>query len=64
MYLTQMQCKRLHMRNIVFNSKKGTSERKRSYFCTQIEEMTAKCRSYLINNRDQTTDRMLYLTSK
>ena len=64
MYLTQTLCKRLRMRNIVFNSKKGTSERKRSYFCTQIEEMTAQCRSYLINNRDLTTDWMLYLTSK
>ena len=34
-YLRQMLCKRLHTKKVVFNSKKRTSKRKRSYICKQ-----------------------------
>ena len=42
MYLRQILRKRLHNKNAVFNSKKSTSKRKRSYICIQKVKMVQK----------------------
>ena len=50
MYLRQMLCKRLHNKNAVFNSKKSTSKRKRSYICIQKVKMVQKIPFLPYNN--------------
>ena len=50
MYLRQISCKRLHNKNAVFNSKKSTSKRKRSYICIQKVKMVQKIPFLPYNN--------------
>lgn len=50
MYLRQILCKRLHNKNAVFNSKKSTSKRKRSYICIQKVKMVQKIPFLPYNN--------------
>ena len=50
MYLRQILRKRLHSKNAVFNSKKSTSKRKRSYICIQKVKMVQKIPFLPYNN--------------